>query len=115
MYEMQGPHAAVQHADLPIPRRARALPGIPPYSQPLRDARSPGFRTTLGVAPAVTVIQMVKKFLLPLPTVAQGPSLIFSRIFRRPQNVDCYPPMTVLIHRLSTAICTSWGGEFRIA
>ena len=53
MYEIQGPHVAWQHADLPIPRLACALPGRPPYSQPLREARSPGFRTTLGVAPTV--------------------------------------------------------------
>jgi len=52
MYEMQGPHVAGQRADLPIPRLARALPGQPPRPQPLYGARSPGFRTTLGVAPA---------------------------------------------------------------
>jgi hypothetical protein len=53
MYEMQGPHIARQRADLPIPRLACVLPGLPPYSQSLRGTRSPGFRTTLGVAPAV--------------------------------------------------------------
>lgn len=108
MYEMQGPHVTRQSADLPIPRRADALPGPPPSLESLRGARSPGFRTTLGVAPAADFVEVVKEFLLPLRTAAQGPSLIFSRIFRRPQNVHCYPPMTVLIHRISTAICTSW-------
>jgi hypothetical protein len=109
MYEMQGPHVTGQHADLPIPRPINVLPGPPPCSQSLSGARSPGSRTTLGVAPAADFVLVVKEFLLPLLTSAQGPSLIFSRIFRRPQNVHCYPLMTVLIHRISTAICTSWG------
>jgi hypothetical protein len=109
MYEMQGPHVAGQDADLPIPRLASvcqahhraysrcAMPGPPGSAQPL------------GSPPRPTVVQVVREFLLPQPTAAQAPSLIFSRIFCRPQNVHCYPPMTVLIHRISTAICTSWG------
>ena len=108
MHEMQEPHVAGQPADLPIPRLACVLPGPPPSWQSMRGARSPGFRTTLGVAPAADFVQVVKEFLLPPQIGAQGHSLIFSRIFRRPQNVDCYPLIMVLIHRISTAICTTW-------
>lgn len=76
MHEMQGPHVTRQRADLPIPRLAGVLPGPPPYRQSLRGARSPGFRTTLGVAPAADFVQVVREFLLPALTGAQGHSLI---------------------------------------
>lgn len=76
MHEMQGPHVAGHCADLPIPRLADVLPGPPPSSQSLRGTRSPGFRTTLGVAPAADFVQVVKEFLLPPLTGAQGHSLI---------------------------------------
>jgi endonuclease/exonuclease/phosphatase family metal-dependent hydrolase len=76
MHEMQGPHVAGQRADQPIPRPARVLPGPPPSSQSSRGTRSPGFRTTLGVAPAADFVQVVREFLLPPTTDAQGHSLI---------------------------------------
>jgi hypothetical protein len=76
MHEMRGPHVTWQGTDLPIPRLACVLPGPPPYRQSLRGARSPGFRTTLGVAPAADFVQVVREFLLPSLTDAQGHSLI---------------------------------------
>ena len=76
MHEMQGPHVTRQRADLPIPRLVGVLPGPPPYRQSLRGARSPGFRTTLGVAPAADFVQVVREFLLPTLTGAQAHSLI---------------------------------------
>jgi hypothetical protein len=79
MHEMQGPHVTWQRADLPIPRLSRALPGPPPDRQSLRGARSPGSRTTLGVAPAADFVQVVREFLLPPLTAAQGHSLILFR------------------------------------
>jgi len=106
MYEMQGPHVAGQSADLPIPRRARVLPGPPPCSQSLRGARSPGSRTTLGVAPAGDCRSGGEGISTASSDGPQGNSLIFLGIFRPPQKVDCYPPMRTLIHRISTPMST---------
>jgi len=53
MYEMQGPHMIQQAADLPISQLPSVWPDRTSCPAFPHNARSPGLRTTLGVASEV--------------------------------------------------------------